>query len=159
MGPPNQTIKQSGDIYCVLAVCNDLLEEPASRAHPESLGAHPAVPPPRVPAGWRNNGFGASTFNATAGATANFGHGTWNRRTERNYPAHYVPQHQLIPSQQYNIGLVNPREDPHSDTLSHSASSILNHFPTVVVTERKRFLKIKKVHNRCDLGTQHTSVC
>ena len=37
----HQTIEQSGDIYFVLAVCNDLLEEPASRARPTEPGSAP----------------------------------------------------------------------------------------------------------------------
>ena len=37
----HQTIKQSGDICFVLAVCNDLLEEPASHARPTEPGSAP----------------------------------------------------------------------------------------------------------------------
>ena len=59
----------------------------------------------------------SSTVNPTVGAAANFGHGTWNRRAERDYHPHYVPQHQPFPSQQYGVGLVNPREHPHSAIL------------------------------------------
>ena len=51
MGPPNQTIKQSRDIYCVLAVCNDLLEEPASRARPRAWERTPRCHPLGCPRG------------------------------------------------------------------------------------------------------------
>ena len=37
----HQAIKKFEDIYFVLAVCNDLLEEPASRARPTDPGSAP----------------------------------------------------------------------------------------------------------------------
>ena len=49
-------------------------------------------------------------------------------------------------------------KSPGAPTLSHSASSVPNHFPTTVVTWRRKILKIKKVLSRCVLGTQHASV-
>ena len=55
--------------------------------------------------------------NPTAGAAANCEHDTRIRRAERDYPPHYVPQHQPFPSQQYGVGSVNPREHPHSAIL------------------------------------------